>query len=793
MRMATRLSAGAKREPWNDVGASPESRVEALIAAMSLREKVAQLYGVWVGVSENGDNVAPFQHELGEDIDLDEILPYGLGQLTRTFGSAPVDAGVGAALLAQTQMRIAGANRFGLPAVAHEECLAGFTTWGATAYPVPLAWGATFNPDLIEQMAGRIGASMRAVGVHQGLAPVLDVVRDLRWGRVEETMGEDPYLIGTVGSAYVRGLEGAGIIATLKHFAGYSASRAGRNLAPVSIGPREFADIVLLPFEMAVAETEVRSVMPAYVDVDGVPAAANPKLLTEILRDRWGFAGTVVADYFSIAFLETLHNVAETFGEAGALALTAGVDVELPSVKAYGNELVAEVEGGRLDEQVVDRALRRVLQQKLELGMLDPDWSPLPDGFSAADLEDPAAARGRLQLDTPADRALARQVAEESVVVAANDGVLPLSTDVAAGKRILVVGPRADDAMAMLGCYSFPAHVGVLHPDVPLGITIPTMLDSLRAEYPQAEIAYLQAVSVDGPDDSNIPAAVTAAGRADYVIACLGDRAGLFGRGTSGEGCDAASMKLPGVQQELLEALLDTGTPVITVLLEGRPYALGTAPRRAAAIVMAFFPGEEGAGAIAGILSGRVQPAGRLPVSVPAGPEGQPWTYLSAPLAQYTESSSIDPTPAYAFGHGCAYTTFEWSDAAVADTSAPTDGAFELALTVRNTGACDGVDVVQLYLHDPVASVVRPVNRLIGFAKVRLPRGASTRISFVVPADVTSFVGRDGRRIVEAGMIELRLAASSADVRFCAPVELTGATRVVDHHRRLHCLVRTEP
>jgi beta-xylosidase len=806
--MTTQSGVGARSAPWNDVHAPAESRVEALIAAMSLREKLAQLYGVWVGASQEGGDVAPFQHELGGDVDLDELLPYGLGQLTRAFGSAPVDAGVGAVSLARTQRRIAAANRFGLPAVAHEECLAGFTTWGATAYPVPLAWGATFNPELIGQMAGRIGVSMRAVGVHQGLAPVLDVVRDPRWGRVEETLGEDPYLVGVLASAYVSGLEHSGVIATLKHFAGYSASRAGRNLAPVSIGSREFEDVVLLPFEMVLAETGVRSVMPAYVDVDGVPATANPQLLTKLLRERWGFAGTVVSDYYSIAFLKTVHNIAASFGEAGALALSAGVDVELPTVKAYGEELVAEVQDGKLDERLVDRALRRVLTQKLELGMLDPDWSPLPSGFTEADLQDAEAARGRVQLDTAADRALARQVAEESVVVAANDKILPLTAAAAAGKRILVTGPTADNAMSMLGGYSFPAHVGVMHPGTPLGIAIPTVLDGLKAEYPEAEIEYLQAVGVDDPSMSGIPAAITAASRADYVIACLGDRAGLFGRGTSGEGSDATSMKLPGAQQKLLEALLDAGTPVIVLLLEGRPYALGSAPARADAIVMSFFPGEEGAAAIAGVLSGRVAPAGRLPVSVPVGPGGQPWTYLAAPLAQRSDTSNVDPTPVYPFGHGLSYTTFEWSGlsvdgvpqagdavAAGADAplaSAPTDGVFELALTVRNSGAHAGVEVVQLYLHDPVASVVRPVSRLIGFAKLRLARGASARVKFTVPADLASFIGCDGQRIVEAGELELRLAASSADVRLRARVELTGATRILDHRRHLHCGVEIE-
>ena len=775
---------------WHDATLPAADRVQALIDAMSPREKLAQLYGIWVGASPVGGDVAPFQHELTDGVDFDAAITHGLGQLTRPFGSAPVDPAVGALSLARTQRRIVESGRHGIPALAHEECLAGFTAWGATAYPVPLAWGASFNPALIEEMAGRIGESMRAVGVHQGLAPVLDVTRDPRWGRTEETIGEDPYLVGTIATAYVRGLEGAGVIATLKHFIGYSASRAARNLAPVSMGPREFADVMALPFEMAVRESGVRSVMSAYTDVDGVPAAANHALLTGLLRDTWGFTGTVVADYFGVTFLRTLHALAASDGEAAVQALSAGLDVELPTVNAYGEALLDELEAGRVEMCVIDTALRRVLAQKLELGLLDPDWDPLPEGFTEADLTDVESARGRITLDSDEDRALARRVAEQSVVLVRNNGTLPLER--AERRRILVVGPTANDPVTMLGCYSFPGHVGSLHPDVPLGIAIPTVLDAIRAEFPAAAVTHMRAVSVDGDDSAGIPPAADAARQADLVIAVLGDRAGLFGRGTSGEGCDVGAMRLPGRQQELLEALLDSGTPVVAVLVEGRPYALGSAPRRAAAILAAFFPGEEGASAIAGVLSGRVEPSGRLPVSVPVTPDGQPYTYLGAALAQRSDTSSLDPTPCYPFGHGLSYSEYEWGELTVPVQSASTEGTLAVSLTVRNTGQRAGVEVIQLYLHDPVASVVRPVNRLIGYARVPLDAGESVRVRFDVPADVAAFTGVDGRKVVEPGVLELRLGASSADIRLAAVVRLTGQRRFVDHTRRLHCDVQEE-
>jgi beta-xylosidase len=787
--------------PWNDPGLSTAERVGSLIASMTLREKVAQLYGTWLAATPDG-RVAPHQSEMDEVGDITELLTHGLGQLTRSFGTVPVDAGVGAAILAGIQRTIADSNRFGIPALAHEECLAGFTTWGATAYPVPLSWGATFNPELVRTMAKQIGFGMRSVGVHQGLAPVLDVTRDPRWGRTEETIGEDPYLVGTIATAYIKGLESAGIVATLKHFVGYSASRAGRNLAPVSMGSRELADIMLAPFEMAIRESGVRSVMHSYADIDGIPAAANKALLTTLLRDTWGFEGTVVADYFGIGFLKLLHGVAATWGDAAALALRAGVDVELPTLKTYSGPLVAEVTAGRLPESYVDRALARVLSQKVELGLLDPDWSPLPTGFTDEDAQNPENARGRIDLDTEQDRDVARAIAEQAVVLLSNDGTLPLAGGVSTNtERIAIIGPCANDAMTMLGCYSFPSHVGVHHPEIPIGIELPTVADALAREFPEAALTITLGCEVSGDDRSGIADAATAAAESDVAIVVLGDRAGLFGRGTSGEGCDAESLELPGVQSELLEAVLasgsSAGTRIIVVLVSGRPYALGSAPQRAGAIVQSFFPGEEGGGAIAGVISGRVNPSGRLPVSVPRHAGAQPSTYLAPRLAMASEVSNIDPTPAFGFGHGLSYTHFDWSEFSVngspdfstVPAGLPTDGSVSLTVTVRNAGGVRGVDVVQLYLHDPVASVVRPVARLIGYQRIDLDVGEAARVVFEVPADVSSFTGVDGLRIVESGELELRLARSSTDTVLSTTVNAVGPVRHVDHTRQLHCRV----
>jgi beta-xylosidase len=761
-------------EAWQDPGRPAEERVADLLERMTLEERLGQLYGVWLG---SDDQVAPHQDAFAdEQLDWRQLIKHGLGQLTRPFGTVPVDPAAGAEALAALQAEIVAANRFGIPAIAHEECLTGFTTWRATIYPVPLAWGASFDPDLVERMAGQIGAAMRQVGVHQGLAPVLDVVRDPRWGRTEETIGEDPYLVGTIGTAYVRGLQSAGIVATLKHFVGYSASVAGRNFAPVAIGRRELSDVLLPPFEMALHLGGARSVMQSYNEIDGLPVAADGDLLTGVLRDIWGFTGTVVSDYFGVAFLALQHGIAGSEAEAARLALAAGVDVELPGVNCYGEPLLAAVRAGEVPESLVTRSAARVLRQKCELGMLDPDWTP---GTPAAEID----------LDPPPARALARELAEESVVLLANDGVLPL----APRARVAVVGPLADDPDAMLGCYSFPRHVLSHHPELPMGVDIPTVVSALRGELPGARLDHVLGCTVDGQDTGGIAAAAQAAATADVCVVVLGDRAGLFGRGTSGEGCDREDLRLPGVQGELLEAVLATGTPTVLVLLAGRPYALGGYADRLSAAVQAFFPGEEGGPAVAGVLSGRVCPSGRLPVSVPRTAGGQPATYLGPPLKQRNDASAVDPTPLYPFGHGLSYTDFDWTDVAVSAPELGTDGEVTVSLTVCNSGARHGAEVVQLYLHDPVAQVTRPVARLIGYARLPLAAGEAARLSFTVHADLTAFTGRAGLRIVEPGELELRLGSSSVVARHTVGVRLVGAERVVDHRRRLTAGVAVTP
>jgi beta-xylosidase len=759
-------------EPWQDPTRSIEERVDLLMAELSLEEKVGQLGSFWpVPAAGSGDgtgDVAPMATAFSQGRPWGDAIEHGLGHITRNYGAGPISVPDGIAQLRRLQADVVAASPHGIPAIVHEECLTGFTALGATVYPAAIAWGATFDPGLVRRMAAAIGADMRAVGVHQGLSPLLDVVRDYRWGRVEETCGEDPYLVGTLGSAYVEGLQSSGVIATLKHFVGYSASKAGRNHAPVPMGRRELEDVMLPPFEMAVRAGS-GSVMNSYSDIDGEPVGASVGLLTTVLREQWGFTGTVVSDYWAITFLKLMHRVAADDAEAGRLALAAGIDVELPNTSSYAL-LAGEARAGRLDEALIDRAVRRVLLQKAELGLLDPGWSAQEQGA------------GR-DLDSAANRTVAREMAEQSIILLANDGVLPLLPNT----RVALLGPCGDDPRTFLGCYSFPNHIMSRYDGAGLGIDVPSLADALRSTLGAANLHVAQGVGILDADPSGIEAAVAAVQDSDVAVVAVGDLAGLFGRGTSGEGCDSIDLGLPGIQGELVERILQAGKPVILLVVSGRPYALGAYAPRCAAIIQAFMPGSEAAGAIAAVLTGEVNPSGRLPVGIPDHPGGQPGTYLAAPLAWYSEGiSNLDPRPLFPFGHGLAYTTFALTDLQLSASEVPAGGTVEASVTVTNTGPRAGADVVQLYLGDPVAQVTRPLKQLIGYAKVDLEPHQARRVTFRVHMDRVSFTGLDLTRIVEAGRIDLSVGASSEDLPLLASLTVTGPTRAVPQGRELY-------
>ncbi len=551
------------------------------------------------------------------------------------------------------------------------------------------------------------------------------------------------------------------------------------------MGPRELREVILPSFEAAIALGGAGSVMNSYSDVDGIPAGANPWLLTEVLREEWGFEGTVVSDYWAVPFLASMHRVAPGNAEAGALALEAGIDVELPDTLGYGAGLVELVRSGSLDEALVDRACRRALLAKAKLGLLDAGWTP----------EESVAHAAEVDLDAPANRELAREVAERSVVLLDAGTALPIGSEQRpTPQKVAVVGPCADDPLTFMGCYAFPTHVLPRHPRAGLGLDVPTALDALRAELGEVEVVHETGCGVLGDDRSGFPAAAAAAREADLCVAFVGDLAGLFGHGSSGEGCDAEDLRLPGVQADLVEELLATGTPVVLVVVSGRPYALGELHDRVAGLVQSFFPGEEGGSAIAGVLSGRLCPGGKLPVQVPRRTGGQPSTYLQPPLGGVESAgiTSVDSTPLYPFGYGASYTTFEVDQVRVSAEAISTDGAVELSVVVTNTGDRAGDEVVQVYLHDPVARVARPVRQLIGFARVHLEPGCVAEVVFDIHADRTAYTDARLHRIVEAGEVQLLVGTSAADERARVPLQLEGATRIVGHDRRLDTPVRVE-
>jgi beta-glucosidase-like glycosyl hydrolase len=780
--------------PYRDPTRSPADRAGDLLSRMSFEEKVAQMHALWLILSEDGEHRPRMDDFTGgtDPAAVRKALSRGLGQVSRALGSHGVDARTGVRALNRLQKFLVEETRHGIPALSHEECLVGLMARGATMFPSALAYGATWNPDLIEQAAGAIGREARSVGCHQGLAPVLDVSRDVRWGRTEETFGEDPYLIGVLGTRFVRGLQGEArdLVATLKHFAGHSFSEGARNHGPVHLGWRELNDVFLLPFEMAVKQAQAGSVMPAYHDVDNESCHAWRHLLTTVLREEWGFDGLIVADYIGISLLYQHHNLAKDQADAAALAFNAGLDIELPADDC-ASHLAEAVERGRITVETIDAIVTRILAEKFRLGLF----------------ERPYTDEGAIRLQAPETVQVAREVARQSVVVLENRGVLPIDP---ARTRVALIGPTADDPMALLCGYSFPVHLILNDAGESAGdvvtprVACEQVFSAGRVSYAQGcfiieERKYgspvfpgdvekstsLTQVSPVSQRTDLIPAAVACAEAADVAVVCVGDLAGLFQTGTVGEGSDADSLALPGVQQQLLEAVVATGKPVVVVLTGGRPYTLGGLEDTVAAFVWAFAGGQEGGPALVDVLTGSVEPSGRLTVSVPKNVGAVPY-YYNHKMKSAGTPIAIHFGSRYPFGHGLGYTDFAYADLALDATDVDAEGgSITVRFTIRNTGGRAGIAVPQLYARDLLASMVRPVKELKAFGRVELRAGHSASVTFEVPTDMLSFTGQDGRRIVEPGDFELQVGASSADIRLRATVTVTGQTKVLGRDWRM--------
>ncbi|MGP3916295.1 glycoside hydrolase family 3 N-terminal domain-containing protein [Nonomuraea sp. 10N515B] len=745
-----------------------------LLSRMTLEEKAAQTQ-------------APF----GSAVDVHTPPRAGWGNATAgicTLGLPPREAVHRANEL---QRKHVEDTRLGIPVLLAEEALIGFKVRDATTFPDAIAQAATWDPGLIEEMARTIGTQMARLGVRQALSPLADVARDPRWGRIEETYGEEPYLVGTMATAFVRGLQNADarvpLIATLKHFLGYSASDGGRNTEPAQLGPRELREIHGLPFEMAIRAGGARGVMPSYNAIDGVPVSGSKAYLTGLLREDLGFDGLVISDLAAVGQLHTKHGVAEDEVHALAQALRAGVDLNLDN-KVSAEQIVEGVRAGVIDEADLDRAVSRVLLAKFRLGLFenpyaDPDL--VPETF-----------------DSDQERALARRIAEKSVILLRNEPVgdtslLPLSPSL---RTIAVIGPNADRLMGQLGNYSYqvldsmttrfhlaadpqarPEDVedlaGKGSPDdarvMVESVPVVTFLEGIRRRAgDDVTVLYEPGCPVATDDRSGFDAAIRAASHAEVAVVVVGDQSGINGYGTVGEGLDSTECALPGVQRELVEAVVATGTPTIVVLSHGRPYVLGWMADSVPAIVSSFFGGEEAGNAVASVLFGDVNPAGRLPIAMlrSAGAAPVPyWRTLQQPT--YIDGSIGAVFP---FGHGLSYTRFDYRDLEIDTLEVPTDGVVRLSFTVANVGDRAGDEVAQVYGRDVIARTARRGRQLLAFRRLHLEPGAAARVTVEVPASMFALWDVDEGWVVEPGLIKFFVGGSSAAIQLRGEATLTG-------------------
>lgn len=790
--------------PWMDARLSPADRAKLLLAAMTLSEKVAQLAGVWGQACESGG--------LYDAQKAERVLQNGTGHISRAAQlKSPLEQAHNNNMI---QRDLLERTRLGIPAVFHEESCAGYMAQDAEMFPMPIGLAATFNPDIVRHVGEVIRRQMVAVGARHTLAPVADVARDARWGRVEETFGEDPYLVGRMAVAYVKGVQSEdlrdGVVCTGKHFMGYSASQGGLNWAPSPMGRREMMDIFAAPFAAMIAEAKVASIMNGYQEIDGVPCGGSKVMLTDILRGELGFKGTLSSDYFTVPTLANYHNMAASPAEAARIALEAGLDIELPAIDAY-KHLEAEVAAGRLSESVIDISVLRVLEQKFEMGLFERPY---------ADEGKVAAAYGR-----ETDNLLSRMAAEQSIVLLKNDGVLPFSKDI---KRIAVVGPAADSARLLQGDYHYPAHHEILYGAMPenaggqaganagadslapmmneavsdslnikqqkkvdlkkhLPPTV-TILAGLRAAFGEENVEFVQ-VPFERFDKAALnafrQAIREASERVNAFVVCIGTRSGLVKGCLSGEANDSATLDVGDSQQVMAGVVEISGEkPTATVVVSGRPLALNTMYWGSNALLHAWVPGPQGGTAIANILTGKTNPSGKLPVSLPRHAGQMPLFYNHKPSGMrsqfWGDYADEKAGPLFPFGHGLSYTEFSYG-AMQCDGRMRTDGKLHVSIPVTNSGKVSGTEIVQLYIRDHAGSVTRPVKELKGFARVGLAPQETRIVSFLVDASALAFTGMDYKFSVEPGPIDVMIGASSADIKAKQTIDVEGPRRILKY------------
>lgn len=765
-------------ELYRDAGRPIDERVDDLLSRMTVEEKIAQVNSLWV--------YELLEHSSFSAAKAGERMRAGIGQITRIGGASSLDPVDGAKLANEIQDYLAKRTRLGIPALVHEESCSGYMAKGATCFPQTIGVASTWNPDLTEAMGEVIRTQMKSVGAHQALAPLLDVTRDARWGRVEETFGEDPYLVSQMGLSYVRGLQTDdvrnGVIATGKHFVGYGVSEGGMNWAPPHIPERELRDVFLLPFEAVVRAGKLGSIMPGYHELDGVPCHASSRLLMETLRANWGFDGMVVSDYFAVNMLQEYHRLAEDKQQAARMALLAGVDVELPSMDCYGDSLKVSIEQGKIDVTHVDAAVRRVLTAKFRMGLFE---NPYVDTARVVEV-----------FDNPSQRALARSIAQQSMVLLKNEGgLLPLRKDIA---TIAVIGPNANSVRHLVGDYAYPCHIetlqdmtNVFNTAVPERIefdenfvSILSVLQAIQEKVsPETRVVFAQGTDTLTGTEEALEEAVNVAKQADVAVVVVGDKSGLVDGCSSGESLDRASLDLPGRQEELVRAIVETGTLVVAVLTNGRPLSINWMSEHVPAILEAWQPGEEGAAAIADVLFGDYNPGGRLPMSVPRSVGQVPVYYNHKPSGgrshwkgDYVEMST---KPLYPFGYGLSFTRFAYSNLTLSDAPLTVNDRVRIRIDVENIGDVAGDEVVQLYVRDRVASITRPVKELKGFKRVTLAPGERKTVTFVLPISILGFHDVHLNYIVEPGVFDVMVGSSSEDIRDTGTFEVVGETAIV--------------
>ena len=786
------------RAPHLDTTLSIDARVDELLCTMTLSEKSHQLTSVppWYLVTADG----------AEPGELEATLRNAPGHICN-FGVD--DPATLADLVGRMQLVTVERTRLGIPLLIHAEALNGLLAGGHMVFPTPTGLAATWSPELVEEMADVIRTQMTRVGVRQALSPNMDISLDPRWGRVHETYGEDPYLAAALSVAFTRGLQSddltRGVIATAKHFVGYSLPEGGINLSAYEGGPRRTRDLFAFAVEAAIQEAGLASVMNAYSDVDGVPAAASRAVLTDLLRGTLGFTGFVSSDYSTLNHLVDRQRAARTPGEAARLTIQAGLDTEFPFAYGYGDALVEEVEQGRVDLAFVDASVRRVLAAKFALGLFE---NPFPaEKIEVAEV----AAEGR---------ETSRELARRSVVLVKNDGLLPLA---GGGASVAVIGPHADAVTYQFATYSFPAfrEMTVFMSSGGMGNMVgidPGMAawnnsvfsSTLVAQYVREELGATDlgkaiaeragSVTVTRGStltrdlgDQAITDAVSAADDADVVVLALGGASLWFnGERTEGEGSDTADISLPAAQARLAEAVAATGKPLVVVLTQGRAYALPQVVQDASAIVMASFGGPFGPSAVAEVLFGDVNPSGKLPYSIPRH-SGQIPVYhhqrsgtgYRNPLPPDVDDLYLDmpATPLYTFGHGLSYSTFSLDSLEVTEQF-DTFGAARISATVTNDGPSDGAAVPQLYLGLTALGVTRPAQQLAGFARIPLAAGASARITFTVDAAQLGYTDIHGTFVVDPGEIVVRLGFDADDHALEASISLNGESRPLRSDQR---------